>query len=475
MPENESLELKRVITWKEGLFIATAVPVLVLPSIGFFASVVAGFSIVIWIANVLEGFFQCTGYAELATTYPYAPGIPGACQEIWKSRSNFIAALGAWGYWFAWNPVLPINALLAGWYMQSIWFPGQPDMAVWLTLGFGALMYAFLLTTCYFGLMVGAYTQLAIMVLSLVPLLGISALAYIMGLVHWDNIANWWLPEGWDWFSWDAWFTVLGLMALAEWSSCAWECAATYSAEYTNPTRDVPRALVAAGGLCLFTYPFVQAACVGTLGPDIVLEENIVNPLTPLALGTLGDIGGPIAIMTMLSAMVLISNTALLGSSRAMYSLARNYHLPIQLAKLNKHGIPFRAAIVTAIFDYILILVGVKYGGGLPVWILSASVVGYLFINGLTNLGFYLSRKDIPYHSPQRKWKAPKFWVYIALFWGIVNLTAYQIGNVWAMGTWTAAAMGYIVMLALVPLYLWGQKQMRDAGLTHVDLKPIEL
>lgn len=135
----------------------------------------------------------------------------------------------------------------------------------------------------------------------------------------------------------------------------------------SNPTRDVPRALMAAGGLCLFTYPFVQAACVGTLGPDIVLEENIVNPLTPLAVGTLGKIGGPIAIITMLSAMVLMSNTALLGSSRAMYSFARNYHLPIQLAKLNKHGIPFRAAIVTAIFDYHLILVGVKYGGGLPI------------------------------------------------------------------------------------------------------------
>ncbi|MHC1624581.1 MAG: APC family permease [Methermicoccaceae archaeon] len=471
----ENIELKRVITWKEGLFIATAVPVLVLPSIGFFASVIAGFSIIIWIANVIEGFFQCTAYAELATTYPWAPGIPGSCQEEWKSRSKFLAALGAWGYWFAWNPVLPINSLLAGWYMQSIWFPADPQMAIYLSLGFGALMYAFLLTTTYFGLLVGAYTQLAIMILSLVPLLGISALAYIMGLVHLDNITNWWLPEGWDWFSFDAWFIILGLMALAEWSSCAWECAATYSAEYTNPSSDVPKALIAAGGLCLFTYPFVQAACVGTLGQDITLDENITNPLTPLALGTLGDIGGPVAIMTMLAAMVLISNTALLGSSRAMYSLARNYHLPIQLAKLNKHGIPFRAAIVTATFDYILIIVAIAYGGAYPIWLLSASVVGYLFINGLTNLGFYFSRKDIPYESDQRTWKAPKFWVYIALFWGVVNLTLYQVGNVWVTGTVTAAALGYLVMLVLVPLYLYGQKQMKEAGLDHVDLKPIEL
>lgn len=63
--------------------------------------------------------------------------------------------------------------------------------------------------------------------------------------------------------------------------------------------------------------------------------------------------------------------------------------------------------------------------------------------------------------------------MYIALFWGIVNLTAYQIGIVWNMGS--AALLGYIVLLLLVPLYLGGQKQMRDARLTHVDLKPIEL
>jgi len=467
--------LQRRIRWYHGLFIAMAVPVLVLPSIGYFALMIAAFSIVLWILNVIEGFFQCTGYAELAATYPYAPGIPGANQEVWKKRSHFIGGFGAWGYWFAWNPVISINALLGGWYLQSILFPGQTDLAPILSIAFFIFMGFILLATSYFGVVAGSYTQLAIVILSLGPLLGISASAYITGQFRLENITNWWLPEGWNWFSLEAWLIFLGLMALAEWSSCAWECAATYSAEYKDPKRDVPLALMAAGGLCLFTYPFVQAACIGSLGADILSEENYVNPLTPIAIHSFGQIGGLISIVMMLSALILISNTALLGSSRALYSLARNYQVPVQLSKLNKHNSPFRSAVVTYLFNFTLLLVGISYGGALPIWILSASAVGYLFINGLVNIAFVLSRKDIPYDDPRRTWKAPRFWVYIAAFWGIVNLTVYQVGLAYVMGEALGVVLGYLVMLLFIGLYYWGRHQMKKSGVKLDDLKPIEM
>jgi len=214
---------------------------------------------------------------------------------------------------------------------------------------------------------------------------------------------------------------------------------------------------------------------VGSLGKDILLPENYVNPLTPIAVETMGYIGGALSIIMMLSAMVLISNTAILGSSRALYSLARNYQVPIQLAKLNKHGSPFRAAVATLLFDFFLLLVGIQYGGALPIWILSASTVGYLFINGLTQVAFYLSRKDIPYDDPRRRWRAPKFWTTVMLFWAAMNLGFYQVGLYHVMGGGLSVLLGYLIMLSFVPLYLWGRKQMRDAGITAIDLKPIEM
>ena len=55
-----------------------------------------------------------------------------------------------------------------------------------------------------------------------------------------------------------------GLMAMAQWSACAWETAAIYGPEYKQPRSDVPKALFICGAICLLTFILVQAACTGT-------------------------------------------------------------------------------------------------------------------------------------------------------------------------------------------------------------------
>jgi amino acid transporter len=69
--------LERTIDWKQGLAIAIGVPLLILPSIGYFANYLWSFAIIVWGLSVFQGFMQNLAYGELATTFPNASGLPG--------------------------------------------------------------------------------------------------------------------------------------------------------------------------------------------------------------------------------------------------------------------------------------------------------------------------------------------------------------------------------------------------------------
>ena len=140
---------------------------------------------------------------------------------------------------------------------------------------------------------------------------------------------------------------LFGIFAIAQWSACAWETAAIYGPEYKNPAKDVPKALFACGVICFFSYVLVQAAVIGVLGVDGVTAEP-VSPLIPVAQAVFGQAGSVITIIMLIAAMILIIQTAYLGSSRAMHSMSTEGNLPQLFGKTNRHGTPFVAMLVTA-------------------------------------------------------------------------------------------------------------------------------
>lgn len=452
-------DLQRGLSWKEGLYIATGVPVLVLPSIGFFGTTVWAFSIIIWILSVCQGFFQCTAYAELATLYKDKPGLAGFVFESYKKRSRLIPAFASWGYWFAWNPVLAINALLLGDFLNKIAFPNVSSLT--LSLIFGTLMLIVLLIINYYGAMAGAWTQLALAILSLLPLVGLSILPFILGKINYSYYSTQFLPPDWNWASWQSWFVIIGLMALAQWSACAWETAAVYASEYRDPHKDTPKALFSAGGLCLITFPLAQAACIGVLGVD-GLANNPVSPFVDVAKIVLGPVGSVIAVVMLIASLFLVANTALMGSSRALYTMAKDGQIPAFFGRLNKHGTPFLSAFLIVLLNIVLMFMKT------PILVLSASALGYIFINGLTLFGFILSRIDD--RDAPRAFKAPSWWVVVALFFGLLNIPLYIIGNAWSVGT-GPTILGTIVLLTIIPLYYFTQSfNKKQAGTKSLEI-----
>jgi amino acid transporter len=122
--------LKRTIDWKQGVASALGAPILILPSIGYFAEITWAFAIVIWMASVIQGALQNVAYGELATMCPGAPGLPGYCQAILGKEthatngghtfSGFLGGLSAWGYLMGWSFVLSVFALQIGTYLHRL-------------------------------------------------------------------------------------------------------------------------------------------------------------------------------------------------------------------------------------------------------------------------------------------------------------------------------------------------------------------
>ena len=79
--------------------------------------------------------------------------------------------------------------------------------------------------------------------------------------------------------------------------------------------------------------------------------------LHPIAIDAFGDVGGMIALVVLIIAMILIIQTGYLGSSRALHSMAMEGNLPGWFGKLNGHGMPVNAMLFVSAFNSMLMLV----------------------------------------------------------------------------------------------------------------------
>lgn len=473
--DSDSTSLQRSIDWKQGLAIALGVPLLILPSIGTFAIYLWAFAIVAWGLSVLQGFIQNLAYGEMATTFANASGLPGFAQTVFGAGTKtgkFIGGFSAWSYWFAWNPVLAIYSILIGDYLSGIMpsiIPAFADVSpVLLSIGAGIIIFAALILINSRGVSSGATVGYILAVFSLIPLLVITVAPFFTGNFHIENITGSWFPTDWNWGLSNV-LILLGIMATAQWSACAWETAAIYGPEYKNPKSDVPKALFICGLICLFSFVFVQASVTGTLGVDGIIEQR-VSPLLPMATMVFGEWGALIAIVMLIAAMVLIIQTAFNGSARSMHSMAVEGNLPSYLSKVNSKGTPMRAMYIIAVFNVLLILIFsfLEASSG-PAAILSASAMGYVFANGISLLAYYKAATDPKFKDLERPFKAPRGWKYVALAFAVLNLTLYLVGIIYLNATdagWGPTLLGFVVLAVFAPLWWWAQKEQEKKAST---------
>ncbi|MCP9001988.1 APC family permease [Pseudarthrobacter sp. RMG13] len=469
-------DLKRSIDWKQGMAIALGVPMLILPSLGYLPMYVAAAAILIWGISVLQGALQSTAYAEMATTFPKASGLPGFAQHVFRTenykgkydKGKLIGGFTAWSYWFGWNPILAIFAITAGGYLHGL-FPalGETFTEYQLALISGLVIFSGLFIVNWFGLKDGALLGYILAAISLIPLVILAVAPFATGHVDMANITGNWWPTDWNWDMHHI-LMLFGIFAIAQWSACAWETAAIYGPEYKNPSKDVPKALLACGIICLVLYVLLQAAVIGVLGVDGVQEQS-VSPLIPVAQAAFGQAGSVITIIMLIAAMVLIIQTAYLGSSRAMHSMAVEGNLPRVFGKTNRHGTPFVALLVIGAFNLVLISMGNAAA------ILAASAIGYTCANGISLFAYVKAKRHPSFANLERPFNAPKGWTNVSMIFGLFNVPLCLIGVVYLNSLeigWTSTWVGFLVLALYLPIWLYSQHESRRRDSEAVSTPP---
>ena len=272
---------------------------------------------------------QVTGgpYSYLGATFgPFAGFLGGALMWI----SNFTSSAGV---------AAALSVQVAN--LVPAFAPPLPR-ALLLTA-----VYAVLFALNAFGVKLGARAITALAALKLTPLFVLAAVGLF--LVDWSQVS---FAIG-DVPSWGA----LGAsMVLVMFAYSGMETALVPSGELNNPSRDVPRATMAAIVLVVLLYLGLQIVGQGLLGPALA---NSGVPVADTAGAAWGEFGRVLLLVTACLSMLGFLMGNLLGTSRLVFALGRDGYLPRVFGRVSAaHRVPLWALVAHAGLAWILAIAG---------------------------------------------------------------------------------------------------------------------
>ncbi len=313
-------------------------------------SAAIGPSSISWWVITLILFFIPYGLitAELGTTYPEQGGL-----YVWVKRAfgEKWAARTTWLYWInvaLWMPSVYI--LFAGMFAQLFF----PDMSMWLQILIGIVMSW---VTVWIGCIklesgkwipnIGAIIKALIMVV-----IGVGAFVFagkngVANDLSFSNI----LPE---------WGAGLAFLPVIVYNFMGFELVSGASEEMKNPGKDVPRAIIIAGGLIAVFYLLGTTGILMAVPLDqLGLVTGIIDTLQIL-FGTTG-IGGIVVIVLGVAALYsFLANmvTWTMGANRTAAEAAKEHELPAIFGKEHPvYKTPTGAFIITGIVSTAVMIV----------------------------------------------------------------------------------------------------------------------
>ena len=205
-------------------------------------------------------------------------------------------------------------------------------------------VYGALIALNAYGVKLGARAIVALATLKLTPLFVLAGCGLFF--VDWTRIAWTAVP------SWDA-LGVSMVMVIFAYSGA--ETALIPGGEVANPSRDVPRATLAATALVILLYVSIQVVAQGVLGPALAISKA---PLADAA-GAIWTPGHTLLLATAGVSMLGFLMGNLLGTSRIVFALGRDGVLPRVLGRVTAtHRVPLAAILVHGGLACVLALAG---------------------------------------------------------------------------------------------------------------------
>jgi ethanolamine permease len=211
------------------------------------------------------------------------------------------------------------------------------------------------------------------------------------------------------------WYGVWAALPFAMWLFLAVEGVPLAAEEARDPASDMPKGIIGAMIVLLFTAALVMFLLAGAAGADVIGSSSV--PLVD-ALKATGSSGLATAINVLgLAGLIASFFSVIYGYSRLVFALSRAGYLPKALSLTSKRKAPTWALVVPGIFGFLVSLTG---EGDL---ILGMAVVGATISYALMALSHILLRLRRP--ELKRPYRTPGgiFTSSIALVLSLVAMT----------------------------------------------------
>lgn len=384
------------LRWTDGFVLALTMPAALIATLGYSVGALGAWSAAaLWGLSMLIAAAANWLYAELAGMFPgISGGISLYAAEGWRSRAPLLGPVGAFGYWFAWSSSLAVYAEIIGALVHDRWWSGaNADVLAGIAL-----------VAVWVPNMLGIQPTLRVArvtaAMLLVPLAVLCVGPWLTGEWRAANLS--WGLGG------DGLKVAIVWLYVMLWTSLGVETCATFAPEYRDPVRDTARALRASALFSLAVFVLLPLGTAGVVGE----RAAVTDPVGYYAIALEAIVPGLVDVMLVLviGGLVLVMNTCLADSSRALFGVAEAGLTISQLAHRNRFGAPDRCLSVDLVVNLGLILLL-----GSLLAILAAGNLGYLLSHVLALSAFVLLRRDRPRHPRPIRGPAGATWLAGAL------------------------------------------------------------
>jgi len=355
------------------------------------------------------------GWTELILMWPKrVGGIAASCAEAFRPYSPVLANLTGVCYWWGWVPTCGLTALLSASALHQWYLPGVSVtlLATLLVVAFAAVNLCGIRWVARLAVPIACASAGLAVLSALIPV--------IAGTVDWHRAADWHLRSPFHGI-FGALTSAMAGLYLIGFAAPAFEAAACHVGETINPARNIPRAMLASGGMAAVYFVVLPVVWLGVLGPHSI-EGDLTQALGPTFAPLFGSLAKAAAVWFMVFNMFHGTLQPLAAASRTLAQLSEDGLLPRVLARRSRTDAPWVATVLTAGMSIAFLLTGD------PTWVIAAANFTYLIGIGLPSVAVWLLRRDQP--DRERPYRAPRGTIQLGLLaacvWGVTTVLGFE-------------------------------------------------
>lgn len=180
----------------------------------------------------------------------------------------------------------------------------------------------------------------------------------------------------------------------------AWYTPMYFAEEDQNPSRNLPRSLVATVLSCAAIFLLINVALIHVLGMERLQLAKV--PGAQASRAVFGTYGRHAFLLISIITVISANNATLLTGPRVLYGMARDRLLPARLTSVNQGGTP-----AWALFLCLIVSIALIFSGTFETLIaIDSVIIGAIYVSGFASL-LALRRREPNLPRPCKAWWYP--------------------------------------------------------------------